>query len=95
MGHKGYKVVTAEELKDAIFYHDYDFSIYFDDISNSGKTVKLFEYSHDVPTGAALYITGLTNTELKRIENAKSFDFVDNFITQKASEINKNKKVEV
>lgn len=60
----GYKIV--DELKDA-FYRDYDCHQYYGGGSIGGKSILIYEYSHDAPMGYSTMIIGLTDKEYDKL----------------------------
>lgn len=87
-GASGYKI--ANDLCDCII-RDYDTTQIIKNVSKGGKALKIREYSHDVPTGFDLYIIGLTQNEIEKLniyqnECYTSFEKIEQF-TKKYMEV--------
>ena len=63
-GRTGYKFVDT--LEDA-FARDYDCHQYYSGGSQGGKSIRITEYSHDVPMGHSTMIIGLTDKEYEKL----------------------------
>lgn len=63
-GRNGYKI--CDSLSEA-FHRDYDTTQYYTGGSGGGKSIRICEYSHDVPMGYSTIIIGLTDKEYEKI----------------------------
>ena len=75
-GRTGYKFV--DELADA-FARDYDCHQYYSGGSQGGKSIRITEYSHDVPMGHSTMIIGLTDREYDKLTLCENFETIINF----------------
>ena len=75
-GRTGYKFV--DELIDA-FYREYDCYQYYSGGSSGGKSIRITEYSHDVPMGHSTMIIGLTDKEYDRLTLCENFETIIKF----------------